>query len=70
MEYLYKFVANEYGYKPTAGDINYVNDFFMSIDVNGDNKVTEQEFMEAYKMGKADGFLGGLAAIASGQMKN
>ena len=48
LEYMYKFVANEYGYKATAGDMDYVNDLFMRIDVNGDNKVTKQEFMEAY----------------------
>ena len=64
LEYLYKFVSKEYGYTPTARDMEYVNNFFMKIDKNGDNKVTEEEFMDAYNKGLCKDFLGGLGHIA------
>ena len=59
MEYLVAFLANEYGYHVTEQDKQMVMGFFMSIDANGDNKVTEQEFMAAYERGECDGFLDG-----------
>ena len=59
LEYLYSFLAHEYGYKMTEHDRQYVNDFFMQLDTNGDNKVTADEFFTAYNKGECDEFLNG-----------
>ena len=59
LEYLYSFLANEYGYTMTSADKQYVNKFFMQLDTNGDNKVTADEFFTAYNKGECDEFLNG-----------
>ena len=59
LEYLYAFLGNEYGYQMTEDDRNMVNNFFMTLDTNGDNKVTADEFFAAYNRGECDGFLDG-----------
>ena len=51
MEYALNFMGNEFGIHLSDVGKTKLFQFFASIDANGDNKVTQEEFMNAYHQG-------------------